>query len=182
MKRVRYYLWVTLALIFLGVSWMWDGLREIVAWFVQILPLERVKQAVARFVQRLPAYPTLAIFLVPLVLLEPMKILALWFLAKKQWWAGVSTYVATDLLRLALVSFLFEACKEKLLSIGWFNWLYVRFVAAHEWANEKVAPIKAAIRQALADAGLLGTRGKFLRKLRALWRHARVGGFRGASG
>ena len=178
--RIRRMAWTALALAFLGFSWLWERLRPPVQWVVDRIPLEGLKAAVARFIDRLPPYPTLLIFLVPLILLEPGKLVALWLFAKGQWFAGVLTYVGTDVLRLGLVSFLFKISRDKLLSIAWFARLYEWFVWAHEWAHRQVAPLKAAARAALAEAGLLGARGGVWRKATALWRHARRGGFRNA--
>lgn len=177
MHRFKRTLWTILALTFLGVSWLWERLHPLVRWIIDQIPLEGVKRAVARFMDRLPPYPTLIIFLVPLVALEPGKILAVWLFARGQWLAGVAVYVATDVIRLGLVSFLFNTCRDKLLSIAWFARLYALFVHAHEWAHAQVAPLKAAIRKALEDAGLLHNRASLWRKVAALWGYARRGGF-----
>ncbi len=176
MKRI---FWTALALIFLGVSWLWERLQPIVRWIIDHIPLERLKAAVERFMEKLPPYPTLIVFLIPLVAVEPVKILALWLLAKGQWLLGGFTYLATDVLRLGLVSFLFKTCKDKLLTIGWFRRLYELFVRVHEWAHARVAPLKAAIRKGLEEAGLLGSKGRLWRKVSALWAYARRGGFKG---
>ena len=180
MKRLKRILWTLLALAFLATSWFWDKIAQPIRWLVAHIPLERLKAAVARWLDRLPPYPTLLVFLIPVIALEPGKIIALWLLAKHQWLAGIATYAVTDLLRLGLVAFLFKTCREKLLSIGWFATLYGWFLRAHEWAHAQVDPVKAAIRRALADAGLAGHPGDFRRKVAALWAHARSGGFSAA--
>ena len=129
---------------------------------------------------RLSPYPTLAIFLVPLIGLEPGKLFVFWLLAKGFWLPGIATYVAIDVLKLGLVSFLFNTNKDKLLSIQWFNRLYGWFAWAHVWAHAQVQPLKEAIRKGLEDAGLYKMNGHTWRKLVALWRHARRGGFKSA--
>ncbi len=180
MRRFRRALWTVLALAFLGLSWLWETLHPLVRRIIDLIPLETVKRAVARFMERLPPYPTLMIFLVPLIALEPLKLFALWLFAKGEWLLGLTTYVGTDVLRLGLVSFLFNTNKDKLLSIAWFRRLYLWFTWVHQWAHAQVAPLKAAIRQALLEAGLLGGRGAILRKVAAIWRFARRGGFKDA--
>jgi hypothetical protein len=180
MRRLKRSVWTTLALIFLGVSWLWDQLRPPIHWIIDRIPLEALKRAIERFMARLPPYPTLIIFLIPVIALEPMKIVALWLFAKGQWFLGITTYVGTDVLRLGLVSFLFEINKEKLLSIPWFRKLYGWFTWAHEWAHNQVAPLKEALHQALREAGLLGGKGAIFRKIAAIWRYARRGGFKDA--
>jgi len=173
MRRLRRVLWTIVALIILGLSWLWDHLHPIIAFIIGLIPLEGLKEQVRRFMARLRPYPTLIVFLIPAVVHELMKVVALFLFHKHQWVAGAAMYVAADVIGLALVAFLFETCKEKLLSIPWFAWCYARFEAAHLWARAQVAPIKAHIHQALVEAGLVGGRGGVIAKLSAIWRYAR---------
>jgi hypothetical protein len=174
--RLKRILWTAVAVCFLAVSWLWDTLAPLIRAIIDLIPLERVKQAVIAFMDRLEPYPTLAIFLIPLFASEPIKVGAFWFFTQKQWLAGVATYLFAEVMRFGLVAFLFTACKDKLLSIPWFARLYALFVRAHEWAHAQVDPLKAQIRAALVEAGLIGGKGPLLRRLRALWRIARRGG------
>ncbi|MFI5011927.1 MAG: hypothetical protein ACHQAY_06240 [Hyphomicrobiales bacterium] len=173
MRRFRRILWTIVALIFLGLSWLWDHLHPIIAFIIRLIPLEGLKEAVRRFMARLAPYPTLVVFLIPAVVHELMKVAAIFLFRKHQWVAGIAMYIAADIIGIALVAFLFETCKEKLLSIPWFAWCYARFEAAHVWARAQVAPIKAHIHQALVEAGLAGGRAGIWAKLVALWRYAR---------
>ena len=173
MNRWRRIIWTTIALIFLGMSWLWDHLHPIIAFIIRLIPLEGVKEAVRRFMAHLSPYPTLIVFLIPAVVHELMKVVAFFLFHKHQWVAGVLTYVAADVIGIALVAFLFETCKDKLLSIPWFARYYAWFQAAHRWAHEQVAPIKAHLHQALLEAGLIGKRAGIIAKLVALWRYTR---------
>ena len=175
MNRLKRIFWTILALAFLSLSWLWDWLGPLVQRFIDLLPLERLKQAVIRFMDRLPPYPTLVVFLIPIVVIEPLKILALWILARGQILLGIASYAGAELLRFGLVAFLFRSCRDKLLSIGWFAVAYGWFVAAHEWAHRQVAPFLAGVRKWLRDAGLIGGERGFLSRLRALWRYSRRG-------
>jgi hypothetical protein len=176
MKRLKRIVWTILALAFLAVSWLWDTLNPLIHKLVDWLPLDGLKQRIAAFMHRLPPYATLAVFLIPVVLIEPFKLVAVWLFAKKLWFAGMATYVAADLLRFGLVAFLFNTCKDKLLSIGWFRRLYEWFVWAHDWAYAQVAPLRAHLRQAFVEAGLVGGgRVSIWRRLAALWRYTRRG-------
>ncbi len=175
MRRLKRIFWTTLAVLFLAVSWLWDTLAPLIRAFLVLIPLERVKRAVIDFMDRLAPYPTLAIFLIPLVASEPIKLGSFWLFAQKQWFAGSATFLFAEILRFGLVAFLFTACKDKLLSIPWFKKLYELFVRVHEWAHEQVDPIKKAIREALVEAGFIGGQGSFWRRLRTLWRIARRG-------
>jgi hypothetical protein len=174
LKRI---VWTVLALLFLGVSWLWDTLHPLIRRFIDILPLDGMKRAVVRFMDRLPPYVTLAVFLIPLLASEPVKIVAFWLFTRKQWLPGVLVYAGAELLRFGLVAFLFNACRDKLLSISWFARMYVWFVRVHEWAHEQVEPLRASLRayahRAFVEAGLSGGRGSFWRRLMALWRYTR---------
>jgi len=173
MRRLRRFLWTALAVAFLGVAWIWDKLHPIVAAIVALIPLESLKAAIRRLMERLPPYPTLIVFLVPAILHELMKAAAVWLFAAERWFAAVLVYIGADIVGLALCAFVFEANRAKLLSIPWFNRGYLLFVAAHRWAENQVAPLKARMRQILAEAGWRNGRTGALSRLRALWRRAR---------
>jgi hypothetical protein len=172
MRRFRIF-WTIVALIFLALSWVWDHLHPIISFVIGLIPLEGVKEAVRRFMAKLSPYPTLIVFLVPAVVHEIMKVVAIFLFRRHQWVAGAVMYIAADIIGLALVAFIFENCKEKLLSIPWFAWCYAKFDAAHRWAHAQIAPIKAHIHQALVEAGLAGGRAGVIAKLVAIWRYAR---------
>ncbi len=142
MRVLKKYLVLAAALAFLLAEEIWLRLRAAIAWLVDALPLAWLKQALRRFLEWLPAYPTLLLFLVPLLATEPLKFFSYWLLAKRQWLAGVALYVSIELLRLALVSFVFGISRDKLMSIGWFRVLYGWFMAAHDWAFALVAPYR----------------------------------------
>ena len=175
MQRLKRILWTAVAVCFLAVSWLWDTLAPLFRAFFDLIPLERVKQAIIAFMDRLAPYPTLAVFLIPVVASEPIKLGSFWLFAQKQWLAGGAAFLVAEILRFGLAAFLFKACKDKLLSIPWFARLYDLFTRAHAWAHAQVDPLKAQIRTALVEAGFIGGRGPLLRKLRALWRIARRG-------
>jgi hypothetical protein len=172
MRRFRIF-WTIVALIFLALSWVWDHLHPIISFIIGLIPLEGVKAAVRRFMAKLSPYPTLIVFLIPAVVHELMKVVAIFLFHKHRWIAGGVMYIAADIIGLALVAFIFENCKEKLLSIPWFAWCYAKFEAAHRWAHAQIAPIKAHIHQALVEAGLAGGRAGVIAKLVAIWRYTR---------
>jgi len=173
MRRLRHILWIITALIFLGLSWLWDHLHPIITFIIRLIPLEGLKEAVRRFMDRLAPYPTLIVFLIPAVVHELMRVAAIWLFHKHLWISGILMYVAADIIGIALVAFLFETCKPKLLSIPWFAKLYGWFEAAHRWAHAQVAPLKAYIHQALVEAGLAGGHASVWAKLVALWKYTR---------
>ena len=77
-RRALKPLWVLLALVFLFEAWLWEHLRPLVAWVVDLVAWNRLKARVAAAIEHLPPYPTLLVFLVPVILLFPLKLLGLW--------------------------------------------------------------------------------------------------------
>ena len=86
--------------------------------FVALIPLRSVKAWVAGTIRMLPPAATLMVFLVPLLLLFPFKLLGLWLLAQKQWFAAGVVLVLAKLVGVAVTAFVFEATRPKLLLSG----------------------------------------------------------------
>src|SRR5215813_4728383 len=80
---------ILLALIFLFEAWLWSHLAPIVGSIVALVPWARFKARVAAAIERLPPYPTLLVFLVPVILLLPLKFLGLWLLARGSWFGAL---------------------------------------------------------------------------------------------
>ena len=85
MRRLTRPLLILLALVFLFEAWLWEHLAPVVAWVVALHSVGAFKARIAAAIERLPPYPTLLVFLVPVVLLLPLKFLGLWMLAHGFW-------------------------------------------------------------------------------------------------
>lgn len=172
-KRLRRAPWVAVALVFLAISWGWDRLSAVAAAIVKQIPFESLKRKLQHFMEKLPPYPTLVVFLIPWAAHELMKLGALWLFDKKLWTLGAATYALADIVGLTLCAYIFDTNREKLLSISWFNRCYLWLIAAKDWALTQVAPIKARLDAALAEARRDGRPHGFISRLRILWRHIR---------
>jgi predicted oxidoreductase len=69
-------------------------------------------------------YPSLALFAIPVIILEPAKPLAGYLLGTGHFFLGAVTFIAAEVLKLTLVERLFQLNREKLLSIPAFAWGY----------------------------------------------------------
>jgi hypothetical protein len=69
-------------------------------------------------------YPSLALFAVPVILLEPAKPLAGYLIGTGHFFAGAVTFIAAEVLKLTFVERLFQLNRTKLLSIPAFSWGY----------------------------------------------------------
>ena len=78
-------------------------------------------------------YPTLALFVVPFVILEPAKPLAAYLIGTGRYFGGMALLIAAELLKLVLVERLFVLTRRKLLTILAFAWGYVRWRRAIDW-------------------------------------------------
>lgn len=164
-------LWVFLALIFLLEAWLWDHLKPLIAWAVGLLPFERVKQRLREGIEQLPAYAALVVFIVPFIVLLPLKFLEVFLLAKRQWLAAIVVLVLAKLLGLGITAFVFEATRAKLLQMAWFARMYDWFMWARDWAHDMTEPVRERVHQLV---WLLKPQraGRFLRRLIRLRRNA----------
>jgi hypothetical protein len=120
------------AIIVLLESWLWDDLQRLAA-AIGRLPILR---QIETFVTGLPPYAALAMFTTPSLLLIPVKLLALYFIAHGQPTLGVTTVIAAKVAGTALVARIFTLTRPKLMGIGWFARLYERFVSFNTRVHE----------------------------------------------
>jgi hypothetical protein len=146
-RRLTRPLLVLLAIIFLIEAWLWEHLKPVVGWFVSFIPWERLKARVASAIEHLPPYATLLVFLVPVVLLLPLKFLGLWMLAHGFWLGAVGVLGLAKVMSLGVTAFIFEITRPKLLQLGWFRWFYEHMLVWLAWAHGLVDPIKARIKR-----------------------------------
>jgi hypothetical protein len=178
MRRLARPLLILLAIVFLFEAWLWSHLEPIVEWIVARVPLRAVKARIAGIVRKMPPAATLAVFIVPIVLLFPLKLLGLWLLAHKHWLAAGLVLIFAKLVGLAVTAFVFEMTKPKLLKLAWFRWLYERVLMALAWAHRLVDPVKRRIRKLRRMLGpkRAGRTLRLLWRIRRRMRLARVGG------
>jgi hypothetical protein len=78
-------------------------------------------------------YPTLALFAVPLIVLEPVKPVAAYLAGTGHIATGMIVLVVGEILKLVLVERLFSVSRDKLISIPAFAWTYGRYLQAKDW-------------------------------------------------
>lgn len=149
MRRLLQPLWILLALIFLLEAWLWDHLEPVVARIVALIPLRAIKAWIAEKVQRLSPPLTLIVFLVPVILLFPLKVLGLWLLAHHYWVGAMAVIVFAKLMGVGVAAFIFDVTRPKLLQMAWFRWLYESVLLIRARALELVAPIMDRVKAVL---------------------------------
>jgi hypothetical protein len=95
-------------------------IRKPAAWLAHRPLVARLMAQIAR----LGPYATLVLILVPIALLEPLKPLALYLIAKKHVVLGTTILVLAEVLKVVIVERLFHLSRNKLMSIPAFSWVY----------------------------------------------------------
>jgi hypothetical protein len=86
-----------------------------------------------RWVLSLRPYPTLLLFVVPLVILEPAKPAAAYLVGTGHALLGLLLLASAEILKIVLIERLFSVSRDKLLSIPAFAWGYRKYSAARDW-------------------------------------------------
>jgi len=154
------------AIVVLFEEWLWDDLQRIAAAIGRLPLLHQIESLIAG----LPPYGALAMFGAPSLLLIPVKLAALYFIAHGQPALGLITAIGAKIVGTALVARIFVLTQPNLLRINWFAFLYARFLAfktrIHE-AIQSTSLYQAARRLAWR---MRAAAAEFLSRRRTLWR------------
>jgi hypothetical protein len=113
---IRFVLLALFALVIFIEEWGWRPLVAIVARLARWPPIA----ALEALIRRAPPRLALALFLVPAVLLVPVKIGALWLIHQGRATLGITVIVVAKLLGTALVGRLFILVETQLMAFAWF--------------------------------------------------------------
>src|ERR1043166_9030932 len=177
MRRALKPLWILLALVFLFEAWLWDHLRPVVAAVVNLIAWDRLKARLARLIEWLPPWAVLIVFVIPFIVLLPLKFLELYFIVHRQWIGAIFVLVLAKLLGLGVTAFTFEVTRRKLLQMAWCARLYELTLSLLARAHALIDPIKLAIgRRARRILWLMkpGRSGRFFRRLARIRRRAQA--------
>ena len=133
MRRWLRPLWIVLALLFLLEAWLWDHLEPLVARVIGLVPWGRLKGWIKCTIESLPPWAALGVFIVPFIVLLPLKFLEVYFLATRNWLGAGLVLILAKLLGLGVTAFVFDATRDKLLQMAWFARMYGWFMWAEFW-------------------------------------------------
>jgi hypothetical protein len=113
-----------LAAIYLVVDAVFIAVANPVAdWFAD----RRVFEGLRAWIASLGPYATLALFAVPLIVLEPAKPAAAYLAATGHVGIGLGVFVVSEIVKLVLLERLFAVSRDKLMSISAFAWAYHQY-------------------------------------------------------
>lgn len=177
---LRTLLEILLALVIIFEEWGWRPLAAGLAALARLEPVARVERAVAG----LPPYPALVVFLLPSVLVLPLKLLSLWLIgAGHVLWAGL-LFAFAKVAGTALVARIFQLTQPTLMQLGWFARLYgivvpwkdalvARVKTTRVWQAAAAAKAWLKLRLHAAWAGLRPRLAAYLARLKAVLRGRR---------
>lgn len=142
MRRLLQPIWIVLALVFLAEAWLWEHLEPVVARVVAWLPLRKLKALLSSFVEKLSPPMTLGIFLVPVIVLFPLKLVAVWMMAHHNWLGACAVLAAGKLVGVGVAAFIFDVTRPKLMQMRWFAGVYNAVLRLRGWARTKIAPVR----------------------------------------
>ena len=135
---------IALAMLFLAFAWVWDGLAALARRLVDLIPWRRFKAVLIAGVDRLPAPLVLLVFLVPLLIVEPLLVVATVAIAMGYVVSGAIAWIVLKALAIAVIPAIFDLTQHRLLTMPWFAWAYDKVTAFHHYAERLVAPYKQA--------------------------------------
>jgi len=116
--------------------------RPFVNWFSSL----SIVKHFGEFVGSLPRAVILVLFVVPLAIAEPLKIYALFVIARGHVISGLVIIALAYLMSFLLVERLFHAGREKLLTYGWLKWIMDRVATVRDSIAEMKKSVIATLR------------------------------------
>jgi hypothetical protein len=126
-----------LALLILFEEWGWEPLQRALAWIGRWPGLRWIEGRI----RALPPYGALAMFLLPTLMLLPVKLLALWLIAQGKVLSGTLFILTAKLVGTAIVARLFALTQPALMQLAWLARLYARWI---RWKEALLAQVRAS--------------------------------------
>ncbi|HLN22566.1 MAG TPA: hypothetical protein VK558_01130 [Patescibacteria group bacterium] len=166
------------ALIVLLEEVLWAGLGRLMARLAHLPQVARVEAAIGR----LPPYPAMALFLLPVAVIVPVKLGAVWLITQGRVGQGVLLILAAKLSGMAILARLYALCRPSLCRLNWFARLEAMLLRWNAWAHALMDELplwrqtKTQVHAAVAavKTALSGSPGWLARRMRAAIRLARA--------
>ena len=149
-----------LAIIVIFEEWLWDGLAFIGQILSHILHLEKLDN----WLINATAYQALFSLFIPIAIVTPFNILALFLLANGAILQGILLEIVLKLTGTLLIAHIFKLVKTALLTLNWFAKIYYTISNLLNWAHKVIQSttiyklsiqIKAAVKIKTAQLWLI---------------------------
>ena len=91
-----------------------------------------IMRSMRRSLERLPPYPSLIVLAVPVAIVEPLKLMAVFVAGDGHWLTGAFVLIGAYAGSLFVTERLFVVVKPKLLTLPWFAAIWTWFGARRE--------------------------------------------------
>jgi hypothetical protein len=126
-----------IALVILFEEWGWEPLQRALGWIARLPPLAWLERRIAA----MPPYAALAVFLLPTLMLLPVKLSALWLIGIGHAGLGLAVIVLAKLVGTALLARLFKLTQPALMQLAWFAHWYGRWTV---WKEALLSQVRAS--------------------------------------
>jgi hypothetical protein len=157
-RFLRYIFTALAALVLLFEEWGWEPLAAVLARLAR-LPLWAW---VERRIAALPPWAALLVYAVPMLMLLPIKLLALYLFGSGHATLGLGLLIAAKLVGTAVLARLFTLTQPALMKLAWFAYWYPRFKA---WKDHVFEQVRQSV--------IWRTGRHFKRRLKARWQAIR---------
>jgi hypothetical protein len=134
---VRRLFEILFALILIFEEWGWRPLAAALARLAKFPIIARIETLITA----LPPYGALAVFVLPSILIFPLKLLALFLIATGHALSAALLFVGAKIAGTAILARLFMLTQPKLMQIGWFARLYNWLMP---WKDRAFAAIRSS--------------------------------------
>jgi len=157
MKRALRFLGYALVTVYFVADLVFEAVAlPLSAWIGRL----QVLQSLNAWIAGLRPYPALALFSVPVIILEPVKPVGAFLVSAGHVVEGALTIAAGEILKITLVERLFRLTRDRLMQIPTFAILYRHWLRFHEWVTSsdiwqwvrhQMARLKLLFRRAVAS-------------------------------
>lgn len=126
-----------LALVLIFEEWGWEPLSRLIGRLARLPLWARMEAAITA----LPPYAALVVYLVPILLLLPIKLLALYWIQAGHALLGLAVVILAKVGGTAVAARLFTLTHPALMRLPWFARFYDRW---KPWKDTLMAQIKAS--------------------------------------
>ncbi len=131
---IKKFLLSIFAILVILEEWLWDVLALAGQWFSRVLHLERFDV----WLSNASPKQALLTFLIPLIIVTPFNVLAIFLLAHGAILQGVLLEIGVKLFGTLLIARIFRLVKTALLTFSWFAKIYNTISGVLHWAHDVI--------------------------------------------